>query len=88
MVLTKQEAEARVQELLAIAKTAIDEVTALAKEHALEPSFMEMTFHHHRERWGDSYRLRDPDWYSDEYWSSSTADCEVDYYSAGAQEDP
>lgn len=88
MVLTKQEAEARVQELLAQAKLAMDEVTALAKAHELEPSFMEMTFHHHRERWGDSFRLREANWYSDEYWASSTADCEVDYYSAGDQEEP
>jgi hypothetical protein len=85
MVLTKQEAEVRVQELLAQAKLAMDEVTALAREHKLEPSFMEMTFHHKRERWGDSYRLLEANWYSDEYWNSSTADCEVGYSYEGEE---
>lgn len=85
MVLTKQDAEARVQELLATAKTAIDEVTALAKQFELEPSFMEMTFHHKRERWGDAFRLQEARWYSDEYWESSTADCEVPYYYPGEE---
>lgn len=83
MVLTKERAEARIQELLTQAKAAMDEVTSIAREHGLEPSFMEMTFRHRRERWGDSYRLRQAEWYSDEYWMSSTADCEVDYSSHG-----
>lgn len=83
MVLTKEQAEARIQELLNIAKGAIDRVTELAKEHGLEPSFMEMTFHHRRACWGDSYRLREANWYSDEYWASSTADCVLDFSSEG-----
>ena len=87
MVLTKEQAEVRIQELLASAKVTMDEVTALAREHGFEPSFMEMTFHHRRERWGDSYRLREAAWYSDEYWTSSTADCEIDYSSQGVADD-
>ena len=81
MVLTKEQAEARMQELLAKAKVAMDEVTSIAREHGFEPSFMEMTFHHKREHWGDLYRLQEAAWYSDEYWSSSTAECELDWSS-------
>ena len=78
VVLTREQAEARIQELLAQAKSAIDEVTELAKLHSLEPSFMEMTFRIKRERWwGGVSRLQSPDWYRDEYWFSSTADCEI-----------
>lgn len=85
MVLTKQEAEARMQELLVQAKAIMDEVTALAKAHELEPSFMEMTFHHRRERWSESFRLLEANWYSDEYWVSSTAGCEVGYFYEGEE---
>jgi len=81
MVLTRERAEARVQELLAIAKTAIDEVTVLAKKFELEPSFMEMTFRCRL----SSYRLMEPRWFSDEYWESSTAGCEVGYYYPGEE---
>lgn len=79
MVLTKEQAEARVQELLAAAKTAIDEVTALAKQFKLEPSFMGQTFRLARSNYfhDRDLPLRSPDWYDDEYWMSSTAGCEV-----------
>lgn len=88
MVLIKEQAESRVQELLSIAKTAIDEVTVLAKQHGLMPSFMEMTFHHTIERYDRTFPLRSPDWFNDEYWVSSSAGCEVGYVYPDEEEDP
>lgn len=88
MVLTREQAEARVQELLAQAKSIMDEVTGISREHGLEPSFMEMTFHHRRVRWGESYRLVNPTWYSDEHWDSSSAVCMVPYSYGDEDEEP
>lgn len=85
VVLTKEQAEARVQELLAQARVIMDEVTELSKFHGLTPSFMEMTFHHVRQQWGDSYRLLEAQWYHDDYWSSSTADCEIGFKYEGEE---
>ena len=86
VVLTRESAEARVQELLTQAKAVIDEVTSISREYGLEPSFMEMTFRHRIDRWGESYPLREPDWYSDSYWQSSDAQCQVAYLYPGEEE--
>lgn len=79
MVLTREQAESRAQELLAIARAAIDEVTVLARDHGFEPSFMGQTFRLTRSDYffGRDLPLLSPGWYDDEYWKSSTAACEV-----------
>ncbi len=85
-------AESRMHLLLLQAKELMDEVTSIAREHGFEPSFMGSTFRHRRTEMGRpsdwcSYRLQEPEWYEDDYWISSSADCEIDYSSHGVPDD-
>lgn len=69
-----------VQELLAQATQLLAKATEICEEEGLEGvSFQGRTFRIHRERWGGrKLRLRTPGWFDEEYWQSSTADCELD----------
>lgn len=88
MVLTREDAEKRIQKLLNIAKEAMNRVTELAITHGIEPSFMGLTFHQHREMHGEILELRNPGWYEDEYWRSSSGYCNIDvvYYDEKEEE--
>lgn len=80
MVLTHEQAQQRIQELLAQATKIMEEVSVLAVSHDLAPSFLGQTFRTERCFYGDEvYRLTNPGWYSDKYWNSSDADCELEY---------
>lgn len=75
----REDAEREAQDLLAQAQRLVDRATDLAMKHNLDGlSFMRQTFHTVIERWGKNYKLVYPDWFDNEYWTSSTAHCDVE----------
>lgn len=68
-----------VQKLLSEAEKLVQQATKICIEDELDGvSFMDQTFHifknHYRRGQG---RLAVPNWFTDEYWQSSSAECEV-----------
>lgn len=79
--MNREEAQKKAQELLAEAKSILEVVTDLAMQHELDGlSFMNLEFHTKRKRYygGDEWPLRNPGWFHDMYWESSTAGCNLD----------
>ena len=70
----------QVQKLLADATKLFEEATKIATEDEMDGiTFLDRTFHiFGRNHWSDHEgRINEPGWYTDEYWNSSTADCEI-----------
>lgn len=77
-----------VQGLLKQARDLVDQATQICEEDGLDGvSFMGQTFHTLRHQYGEERRLRFPGWYDNEYWQSSTADCELDTISWEEEEE-
>lgn len=77
----------QVQELLAKAQTLVEQATKICEEEELDGvSFMDKTFRCYRNNYdGLPRRINAPGWYTDDYWCSSDAHCEI--YTLEEEED-
>ena len=77
--MTKEEAEREIGILITSCRVNLETVARLANEHKIEGfELLHSTWHFTRERYDEIREILHPGWYDDEYWMSSTADCEVD----------
>lgn len=69
-----------VQKLLTQAEALVQQAAQICIEDDLEGvSFMDQTFHIYKEYYGlGRCRLQEPGWFTDEYWQSSSAYCELE----------
>lgn len=91
--MTREEAQKKIQELLLRCKDAISEIDGLVAEHGIEGFRLEplnMTYHLTRHtRWDDRIRrLAWPGFYDDEFWTSSTAGCDLELVYEPNEEEP
>jgi hypothetical protein len=78
-LLMSENRQQEVQKLLLQAQALVDKATEICKEDELDGvSFMGQTFRCYRANYdGLPRRINSPDWYTDEYWCSSSAHCEI-----------